>query len=609
MMRILASGVAALLLAAAVQAQETTTSHGLSLFGELKYPPDFQHLEYVNPEAPKGGHVRSEASGTFDSLNGFIIKGSPAAGLGLIYDSLMENVQDEPSSEYGLLAESVEVPADLSWVAFTLREEARWHDGQPVTPADVIFSFETLKEKGAPFFRYYYANVDKVERTGPRTVKFSFSGPPNRELPQIVGQLQVLPKHYWQGREFDATTLEPPLGSGPYRIKDLNAGRWIAYERVEDYWGRDLPVQKGRYNFDTLRYEYFRDSTIALEAFKAHGFDFRQESNSKLWATAYDFPAVRDGRVVKEQIGHEIPTGMQGFAFNLRRPQFQDRKVREALTYGFDFEWSNKNLFYGQYTRTESYFSNSELAAEGLPGPAELALLEPLRSQIPDEVFTSEYRAPATDGSGNNRGNLRTATKLLNEAGWEVRDGVLTRLSDGLKMRLEILLVQPAFERIVAPWAESLRRLGVEVSIRLVDSSQYIRRTDTFDFDVTVASWGQSLSPGNEQRDFWGSEAAAREGSRNLIGIKDPAIDRLIDHVIFATSRDELVAASRALDRVLLWGHYVVPNWHIRSFRVAYWNRFSKPAVRPKYGLGFTDTWWIDPEKDAALKAREARSQ
>ncbi|MDP6704738.1 MAG: extracellular solute-binding protein [Alphaproteobacteria bacterium] len=608
-MRLLSLIVAGLLAAGAAQAQETRVSHGLSLFGELKYPPDFTHLDYVDPAAPKGGAIKLAAIGTFDSLNPFIIKGSPASSLGLTYDTLMEGAQDEPSTEYGLLAESVEVPKDLSWVAFTLRAEAKWHDGKPVTPADVIFSFETLKKQGAPFYRFYYANVAEVTQTGPRTVKFKFAGPENRELPQIVGQLTVLPKHYWQDREFDATTLERPLGSGPYRIKSFDAGRSIIYERVADYWGRDLPVNKGRYNFDSIRFEYYRDQTIALEGFKAHGFDFRQESNSKLWATAYDFPAIKDGRVVKEEIAHEIPTGMQSFVFNLRRTQFRDPKVREALAYAFDFEWSNKNLFYGQYTRTRSYFSNSDLASRGRPQAAELAFLEPLKGRIPDQVFGKEYRPPRTDGSGNVRNNLRAAKKLLDAAGWRVKDGILTHGESGQKMEIEILLVSPAFERVVAPMVRNLKRLGVQAQIRIVDTSQYRRRLDSFDFDMVVGSWGQSLSPGNEQREFWGSAAAKREGSRNITGIENAAIDKLIDHVIFAKSRAELVAATRALDRVLLWGHYVIPNWHIRSFRVAYWNRFARPAVRPKYGLGFLDTWWLDASKDAALNERKAKGK
>ena len=597
----------ALGLSPTVLAGKTRTMHGMSLFGSLKYPADFRHYDYVDPKAPKGGEVRQAAIGTFDSLNQFIIKGSPAASLGLIYDTLMDDARDEPASEYGRLAESVEVPDDLSWVAFTLSEEARWHDGQPITPADVIFTFELLKKKGTPGFRYYYANVMKPEATGPRTVKFSFTGPKNRELPQIVGQMTVLPKHYWEGRDFEATTLEPPLGSGPYRIDGFEAGRWIRYARVEDYWARDLPTMKGRYNFDSYRIDYYREDQIALESFKARGFDFRMENNSKLWATSYRFPAVEDGRVVTELLDHELPSGMQGFVFNLRRAKFRSPQLRRALAHAFDFEWSNRTLFYGQYTRSTSYFSNSDLAATGLPSEAELALLEPLRGRIPDEVFTETYAPPKSDGSGNIRAQLRQATRLLKSAGFEIRDGKLIEPTSGKPFTMEILLGSPAFQRVVAPMVENLRRLGVEASIRVVDSAQYRRRLDTFDFDMIVSTFGQSLSPGNEQRNYWGSASADRKGSFNYIGIKDPAIDELIDHVIFAEDRATLIAACRALDRVLLWGHYVIPNWHIRSFRVAYWNRFARPAIRPKYGLGFFDTWWIDPAKEAAMQAEGTR--
>jgi microcin C transport system substrate-binding protein len=578
-------------------------SHGMSLFGELKYPPDFKHFEYVNPEAPKGGAVKMEATGTFDTLNGFVIKGTPASGLNLIYDSLTESAQDEPSSEYGVIAETIETPEDLSWVAFNLRKEARWHDGKPITAEDVVFSFETLKAKGRPFYRYYYANVATAVAEGPHRVKFSFSGPKNRELPHIVGQLTVLPKHYWKDREFEATTLEAPPGSGPYRIGKVDPGRSISFERVADYWGRDLPVNKGRYNYDDIRFEYYRDRTVSLEGFKSHSFDFRLESTAKTWATQYQFPAVKQGRVIVKGIEHENPAGMQSFAFNIRRDKFKDRRVREALSYAFDFEWSNKNLFYGQYRRSESYFSNSELASSGLPDERELKFLTPLKGQIPEEVFTTTYRAPRSDGKGGIRGNLRKARKILQDAGWLIRDGRLVNEASGQAMEIEFLVAQAAFERVVAPMVANMKKLGVKLSIRIVDTSQYINRVREFDYDMIVGSWGQSLSPGNEQRDFWGSAAAGRPGSRNLIGIKDPAIDKLIDHIIFAESRADLVAATRALDRVLLWNHFVIPNWHLNMFRIAYWNRFGRPEVRPKYGLGFTDTWWIDENKDQALKA------
>ena len=607
-MRFLVAVALACLFAAPGYGQDVRVTHGLSLFGDLRYPADFSHFDYTNPDAPKGGRVKLSAQGTYDTLNPFVIKGTPASGASMIYDSLMEQPLDDINAEYGLLAASVEVPEDLSWVAFNLRPEARWHDGKPITADDVVFSFNLLKEKGRPFFRFYYANVAKVEALGPHKVKFSFAGRKNRELPQIVGQLSVLPKHYWEGREFEATTLEPPLGSGPYRIAKVDPGRSITLERVDDYWAKDLPVNRGRYNYDHVSFEYYRDPTVSLEAFKAHGFDYRSENSSKVWATGYDFPAARAGAVVVEELPDKGPRGMQGFVFNTRRPQFRDAAVRQALAYSFDFEWSNKNLFYGQYARTTSYFENSELASRGLPDAAELVYLEPLRGRIPDEVFTRTYAPPKTDGSGRLRQNLRTAKKLLDEAGWKIVDGKLHDPRSGEPVSFEFLIVQQAFERVIAPVVKNLKRLGVTATIRLVDTSQYLNRIRDFDFDVVIGSWGQSLSPGNEQRDFWGSEAAERKGSRNLIGVKDPAIDALIDHVIFAETRAELVAATRALDRVLLWRHYVIPNFHNRTFRIAYWNRFSRPAVQPKYATGFFDSWWVDAKKDAALQTSGATS-
>ncbi|MFP6726889.1 MAG: extracellular solute-binding protein, partial [Alphaproteobacteria bacterium] len=492
---------------------------------------------------------------------------------------------------------------DLSSVSFMLRKQARWHDGKPVTADDVAFSLDILKSKGTPFYRFYYANVEKAEVLSPHKVKFIFKGQKNRELPLIIGQLPVLPKHYWQGRDFERTTLEPPLGSGPYQIGKVDPGRSITFERVADYWGRNLGVNKGRYNFDAIRFEYYRDPTVALEAFKANAFDFRQENTAKVWATQYNFPAISRGTVIRETLANNNPTGMQSFAFNIRKSKFQNRRVREALALTFDFEWANKNLFFGQYTRTRSYFSNSELAATKIPTGAELKFLEPLRGQIPAEVFTKEFKLPETDGSGRSRRQLRQAKRLLETAGWFVKDGKLTNSETSEVMALEFLLVNQGFVRIVAPIQRAMERLGIKVEVRVVDTSQYINRIRNFDFDVIVGSWGQSLSPGNEQRDFWGSAAADRPGSRNYIGIKDPAIDKLIDHIIFASSRGELVAASRALDRVLLWNHFVIPNWHINSYRIAYWNRFSRPAIKPKYGLGFRDTWWVDEAKDKTLQA------
>ena len=583
-----------------------TVSHGLTLLDKLKYGPDYKHFEYVNPNAPKGGSIRLHAIGAFDTFNPHVIKGSPAAGLGWLFETLMTSPLDDDSAEYGLIAETVEVPDDLSYVSYNLRAAARFHDGTPITADDVVWSFNTLKAKGGPHYRFYYHSVAKAEALGPRKVKFTFSGPRNRELPQIVGQLPVLSKKYWEGRDFERTTLEPPLGSGPYKIAAFEPGRHVVYERVKDYWGKDIPPARGQFNFDTVRFEYFKDTTIALEAFKAHVYDFRVENSSKEWATAYDFPALRDGLVVKKEVAHERPTGMQSFAFNTRRAKFADPRVREALGYAFDFEWANRHLFYGQYTRTESYFSNSELAATGLPSKEELALLEPLRGKIPDAAFTKPYAAPKSDGSGSNRDNLRRAAELLRAAGWQVKNNKLVDAKTGAPMEIEFLLESPTFERVVAPFQQSLQRLGVAARIRTVDVSQYENRVRDFDFDVIVQTFPQSLSPGNEQRDFWSSESAGRPGSRNVIGIKNAAVDTLIDKVIEAHDRKSLVAATRALDRVLLWNHYVIPHWHVRNERLAYWNKFGQSPVQPKYGTALF-SWWVDPDKEAALNRGEAQ--
>jgi microcin C transport system substrate-binding protein len=586
-------------------AEDPPARHGLAMHGDLRYPPDFAHFGYVNPAAPRGGRMRlGVVEASFDSFHPFIIKGNPAAGITQIYDTLMVNAADEPFSEYGLLAESVQTPADRSWVLFQLRPEARWHDGKPVTPEDVIWTFETLLEKGQPFYRFYYGSVDQVEKRGERGVYFHFAAGSNRELPLILGQLPVLPKHWWQDRDFEATTLDRPLGSGPYRVGEFEAGRFVEYQRVPEYWGRDLPVQRGRHNFDRLRSEYFRDATVALEAFKGGHYDFRLENSAKDWATAYQTPDVESGRIVKEEVPYGMPAGMQGFAMNLRRPLFEDRRVREALALAFDFEWSNQALFYGQYTRTRSYFENSELAAQGLPSPPERALLEPFREQLPEQVFTTAFQPPTTDGSGSNRANLRRAAELLAEAGWKVEDG--KRRRDGQAFAFEILLSSPQFERVVLPYKNNLAKIGIDASVRTVDTSQYRRRMDSFDFDMMVAVFPQSESPGNEQREFWSSEAAEREGSRNLLGLRSPVVDALVEKLIAAPDRESLIHASRALDRVLQWGHYVVPNWFLAKQRIAYWNRFGMPDVVPKAGVQL-DAWWWDADKAAALDAPAAR--
>jgi microcin C transport system substrate-binding protein len=599
--RLTAAGVALVLLFAtagpSAPQPKATASYAVSMFGDLKYGPGFKHFDYVNPEAPKGGDVRMAAIGTFDTLNPFVLKGVPATGIGLIFDTLMVGSSDEPFSEYGLIAESIEVPADRSWVAFTLRPEARFHDGSAITVDDVIWTFETLKAKGQPFFRSYYAQVARADKVGDRKVKFAFGAGENRELPLIVGQLPVLSKAYWSKRDFEKTTLEAPLGSGPYRVEAVEQGRSITYRRVKDYWGAKLPVRVGQNNFDSMRYDYYRDITVAVEAFKGGEYDFRQENVAKNWATAYNTPAVSQGLIKKEGIKNEVPTGMQAFVYNTRRPIFQDARVRQALAYAFDFEWMNKNLFYGSYTRTTSYFSNSELASRGLPGPDELKILEPFRGKIPDEVFTKGYVPP--DGS-NHREAAREALRLLQDAGWVVKGQKLVNAKTGEPMSFEILLSEATWERIALPFTKSLERLGVTARVRTVDPSQYEKRTEDFDFDMIVWVWGQSLSPGNEQRDDWGSAAATTPGSRNMAGIKDPVIDKLIDLVITAPDRKSLVARTQALDRVLLWGFYVIPHWHINMFRVVYWDKFGRPPVNPKYALGF-GAWWVDAQKDAAL--------
>ena len=580
-----------------LHAQEATQQHAVAMHGSPKYDPDFQHFDYVRPDAPKGGTVRQWALGTFDSFNPFIIKGTAADDLGLIYDSLMVKSEDEPFSQYGLLAESIELPEDRSWVIFHIRPEAEFSDGKPVTSDDVIHTFKLLREQGNPFYRAYYADIIAIEALDTKTVKFSFKPGQNRELPLIVGEVAILPKHYWtakvddEPRDFAKPGLEIPIGSGPYRIKSFDAGRSLTYQLREDYWGHDLAVNRGRHNFGEIRYDYYRDSTVALEAFKAGEYDFRQENSSKNWATSYTGPMFDSGEVIRQEIRHSNPTGMQAFIINGRRPQFVDSRVRHALAYAFDFEWTNKNIFYNAYTRTHSYFSNSEMAATELPSAAELEVLEPVRDQLPPELFTEVYRAPATDGSGNSRTQLRKGLRLLKQAGWNLRNGRLLG-PDGQPFKFELLLVQKEFERVVAPFIRNLERMGIEVNIRIVDVSQYINRMRSFDYDMMVYSYGQSNSPGNEQREFWHSSMADIQGSRNLMGIKNPAIDYLIEQVISAPDREQLVLRTRALDRALQWNHYLIPQYHINSYRIAYWDKFAMPEKRPDYSLGF-DTWWL----------------
>ncbi|MBA1275063.1 extracellular solute-binding protein [Stutzerimonas azotifigens] len=574
---------------------QAAPQHALTLYGEKpKYPATFEHFDYANPDAPKGGTLRRAGFGGFDSLNPFISKGVSADEIGLIYDTLTTNSLDEPFTVYGLLAEKIERAPDNSWVRFHLRPEARFHDGEPVTAEDVVFTFETLISQGAPMYRAYYADVAKVTAESNRRVRFDFKHAGNRELPMILGQLPVLPKHWWAERDFTSSGMEPPLGSGPYRIERVQAGRSVRYQRVEDYWGKDLPVNRGFYNFDRVSFDYYRDNDVALQAFKAGQFDFWLETSAKNWATAYDIPAVKDGRIVKEEIENHNPTGMQGFILNTRRPLLHDRRVREALSLLFDFEWTNRQLFNGAYTRTASYFDNSEMAATGLPDAEELKILEPLRGKIPDEVFERPFELPKSEANGIIRDQQRQAYKLLLDAGWKIENDRMVD-AEGKPVKLEFLLVQAEFERVLLPYKRNLADLGIELEIRRVDVSQYINRLRSRDYDMIVSSFGQSNSPGNEQREFWHSASADNPGSRNLIGLKDPAIDTLVDKLIAADSRKELVTRTRALDRVLLWGHYVIPNWHIKTWRVAYWNQFGHPQVTPDQDIGLM-TWWRKPD-------------
>ena len=591
---------------------EPAWRHALSLFGDIKYPADFKRFDYVNPDAPKGGVARMISIGTFDNFNIAVmgVKGSIAPAAALINETLMTRSQDEGATEYGLLAEGAAHPDDFAWVIFRLRNEARWHDGKPVTPQDVIFSIEALK-KNSPFYASYYRHVAKAEKTGERDIKFSFDAPGNRELPTIVGELPVLPKHYWEGadsqgrkRDISATTLEPPLGSGPYRIGEFVAARSVILERVKDYWGVNLPARIGENNFDQLRFEFFRDNTVALEAFKADQADWIAENSAKQWATQYDFPAVQEKRVVKEEFPINDSGRMQGFVLNLRRDQFKDARLRRAFNYAYDFEEMNKQLFYGKYKRINSYFEGTDLASSGLPEGQELEILETVRDKVPAEVFTTPYQNPVGGNPEAVRANLRESARLVKEAGFEVRDRKLVDAA-GKPVTVEILVQDPSSERIALFYKPSLERIGVTTSIRVVDDAQYENRLRSFDFDVIIDLWGESLSPGNEQREFWGSQTADQPGSKNTIGIKNPAVDALIDKVIFAKDRANLVAATKALDRVLLWNFYVVPQFTYGFSRYARWDRFSHAEPLPKYGRsGLPSLWWFDADKAARIGKR-----
>lgn len=602
-MRRLFSALAAslALLAGAAQALDIRPGvyHAVSFIGSPKYGPDARHLDTVNPNAPKGGLLRLHETGGFDSLNPFIARGEAAPGLTLVYETLMATAPGDPNTKYGLLAETIDIAPDYGSVVFTLRRQARWPNGEPVTAHDAVYSLETLKEKGAPLFRFYYANVARAEALDDRRVRFVFSDTTNRELPLIMGDLPILQKSYWAARDVSRTTLEPWQGSGPYRIVRTETNRYIEYERDPNYWGKDLFLNVGRHNFDRIRYDMFRDDTVALQAFKARDYDFRQEVTARVWFEGYDFAGVRQGLVVRQERTHNRGAGLNGFVMNLRRPLFQDQRVRRALMLTFDYELANRSFFYGRYQRTSSFFENSELAARGTPGPDELKYLEPLRDRLPASVFGPDWNPPVSDGTGRDRALLGQAIALLREAGWEMKNGAM-RNAQGQPMVIEFLYAQPNLERILLMWARSLEAMGITLRLRSVDSAQYAARVRAWDYDMARLGWGQSESPGNEQREFWSSAAANRSGSRNWMGLADPAVDALIEKLIAAPNRAELVAATRALDRVLQAHEFVIPAWHISQDWIAYWDQFGIPDRQPGEGVDMM-SWWFDPAKAARL--------
>lgn len=594
-MRWFASFLVALSFSFTCLAENINRSHAIAMHGQAQQPANFQHFNYANPDAPKQGVLRLGLQGSFDSLNAYLSKGNAADYLHLIYDTLTVHSLDEPFTEYGLLAETIEWPDDRSYVQYTLRENAYFHDGKAISAEDVKFTFDLLMQYGSPGFKAYYADVKSVSVLAKNKVRFDFKNNSNAELALIVGQLPVLPKHFWQDKNFNEASLNIPLGSGPYKVKQVNAGKTIVYQRVKDYWAKDLAVNRGMYNFDSIEIDYYRDNTVLLEALKANKYDLRLENIAKQWATAYTGPAIDSGRLKTQSIPHSNPVGLQSFVFNLRKDKFSDAKVRQAIALAFDFEWTNKALFYNSYKRNNSFYGNSELASSGLPSEQELALLKPLAEHLPDSVFTQEFSLPSTDGSGNNRQQLREAIKLLGQAGWKIKQGKLSN-EQGEQLSLEFLVYDNSFERVINPFIQNLKRLGIQASIRQVEMSQYINRMREFNFDITTMVYPQSLSPGNEQADYFSSASADIPGSRNYGGIKNPAVDALVKQIIHAETRQQLVTASHALDRVLLHNWYVIPQYYIDSFRVAYWDKFGRPATAPKYDAGFNQavqTWWI----------------
>ena len=572
--------------------QNNNKMHAISVFGDIKYDKNFEQFDYVNSDAPKGGKIKLAERGTYDSLNQFLLKGLPAIGLDYIYESLLKESFDEPLTAYGLLAESLYISEDKSSVTFFLRNNAKWHDNTPITAEDVVWTFNNLLENGHPYFKSYYSDISNVEFIDMYTVKFHFSNKFNRELPIIIGQMKILPKHFWQNKNFASSGLTIPLGSGPYQIDSFVPGKSITYKRVYDHWGQNLPVYVGQNNFDYIQYDYYRDNNVMIEALKSKEYYFRHENISKEWATSYN-EVIKNKNFIKEEISHELPQGMQAFVYNTRKNIFKNIILRKALSLAFDFEWTNKTLFYGQYFRTKSYFSNSDLASSGLPKENELQILNKFQNQLSPEIYNKQYNPGETDGSGNNRKNLRTALKILKEGNYKLVENVLFD-PDGNEVKFEILLLNPAFERIVAPFIKNLAKLGVKASIRIVDTAQYKNRLDNFEFDMVVMARGQSLTPGNEQKNFWSSESADIPGSLNWIGIKNPIVDELINLLINAQDRKTLKVYAKALDRVLLNQHYVIPHWHIKLWRLAYWNDIKRPKNLPKYNLGFPEIWWYN---------------
>ncbi|WP_374630514.1 extracellular solute-binding protein [Ferrovibrio sp.] len=579
--------------------------HGLSSFGDLKYPEGFKHFDYVNPDAPKGGTLRQWQLESFDNLNPLILKGVTAQSLALTQQSLMRRAADEPDAVYAEVAQSVELGPDRAWAAFTLDPRARWHDGSPITAEDVVFTFESTLKEGHPQYQLILADLDSVKAEGPRRVVFRFKpGETRRDLPLLVAQIPLLAKSWFKNRPFAQPTAEPPLTSGPYRIERVDAGRSLTFRRVADWWAKDLPVNRGQFNFDAVRDDYYRDRDIAVEAFFAGEYDYRVEITARVWATGFDGkPAVREGRIIREVLPDETPSGVQAFFLNARKDKFKDVRVREALNLAFDYEWMNKTLFYDLYKRTRSMFENSSMAATGLPSPAELALLEPYRAKLPPRVFTQEFQPPKTDGSGENRDNLRQATRLLREAGWTIKDKRLQN-AKGEAFEIEFLLFEPSFQRVISPFMRNLERLGIHSTIRNVDGSAYEQRMRNFDYDLILRRIVQPMTPGVEQRNFWSSPSANVTGSFNFSGIQDPAVDALVENLVRAKNRGESVAAARALDRALSWNWYVIHNWYSGTYRLGLWDRFGRPAVKPKFDLGLLETWWIDPAKDAKLGLR-----